>query len=126
MLEACGYIPRGLGKSHELVRLVGQRVNNDACPEAAAVLSHAPRLGLVPALAGREFERARWETAFSILSRIQNRKVLTHDLRRRVTVCALGLGIPIGHISLAIEHDDRVLGNAFDQQPMLLFESILL
>jgi hypothetical protein len=48
--------------------------------------------------------------------RVELRKVLADDLVRRVALYVLGTGVPRQHAALRVEHEDRVVLDAFHEQ----------
>src|SRR3954468_5332323 len=47
--------------------------------------------------------------------------MLSDDLRLRVSLDALRAGVPARHLPARVEHEDRVVGDALDQQAELPF-----
>jgi hypothetical protein len=68
------------------------------------------------ALAFGNGEPARGQATGAILLAIETRKMLPDDLFGRVTLDALGAGVPVAYHTLGIEHVDRVIGDTLDQQ----------
>ena len=114
VLASRGYVSRDFGKADRLACFIGDRVNDDACPEPAAVLPNLPRFGLVSVLTGSDFERPRYPVDL-ILRKIKDRDMFTHDFLCGVACDALGTQTPVGYVSLPIEHDDREGGDTLDQ-----------
>src|SRR5918995_139631 len=100
---------------------VVQGSDDDAGPELRAVLAYSPTFVLnvplraggckfCPRLAGRD-----------VLGEIKMRKVLAQHLITRVPLDPLSTGIPAGNDAIWIEHVDRVVHHAFNQQAKSLF-----
>ncbi len=70
-LALLGHVARDLGEADQLAAIVADRVEHDACPEAAAVLAHAPPFRFVPANLPSGFERAMRNAGFEILRRVE-------------------------------------------------------
>ena len=62
--------------------LVADAIDDDAGPEARAVLAHAPALGLELALAHGRLERARRHAGGAVFLGVEALEVLADDLRR--------------------------------------------
>ena len=103
--------------------IVADRVDDDAGPEARAVLAHAPAFGLEPSLARGGLERAARHARCPVLLGVEAREMLADDLVGAVALDALGAGIPVRDLALRVEHVDRVVGDALHQQaePLLAF-----
>src|SRR6516225_1854338 len=106
-------------------------MNNNICPESAAVFAQTPSFGLAPALASGHFKRPQWQALCAILRNIEHGKMPTHYLLRSITDDALGPQTPVGNASVEVEPDDREIGDTLDQQPVALlglaqsFESLV-
>ena len=53
----------------------------------------------------------------TLIRRIKRRKMAPDDFIARISLDPLGSRIPVHHMTLRIQHIDRVIGDAFDQQP---------
>src|SRR6185437_954208 len=86
-----------------------------------------PVLGLVAAVLARDAERPLGHAGGALLWRIEDREMLADDFVGGVALDTLRAGIPIADIAVAIEHADRVVGDAFDQQSelALAFEQLV-
>jgi hypothetical protein len=112
-----GHVAGQLREPDQLAGIVAQRRDRDTGPEGRAVLAHPPslvqetarRLGH-PQLVGGPARLPR-------LRRVEDRKVLADDFLGRVALDSLGADVPGDHHAIRIEHEDRVLAHAFDQQP---------
>src|SRR6185312_17461521 len=91
---ALGQIAGELGKADELALVAEQAVDDDIGPEAAAVLAHAPALGLEPALGERRLERALRHAQRLVLRRVQHREMLPDGFVGAVKLDARGAEIP--------------------------------
>src|SRR5208282_3454455 len=81
----------------------------------------APGFGLVPAIAGGDFERLLRHIRSTIILGVEAREVLADDLVGAVALDALCAPVPVGDDAIWIEHVDRVVGDAVDQQGIALF-----
>ena len=88
---------------------------------AALVAPHAPAFGSILALVGGDLERARRLAALPLLLGVEAAEMLADDLGRRVLVDALRARVPVGDVAVRIEHEDRVVGDALDEQPKAPF-----
>src|SRR5687767_8234485 len=96
--------------------IVIDRVDDDAGPEAAAVLADSPGLLLVFAFAQRRFDRAGGLAVRPILLGVETGKMLADYLVGAIALDRHGAGIPVGDPTLGIEHVDRIFANALDEQ----------
>ncbi|HET8584985.1 MAG TPA: hypothetical protein VFM89_04535, partial [Casimicrobiaceae bacterium] len=53
--------------------------------------------------------------------RVEDREMLADDLVRRITADALRAGVPRDDAAVGIEHEDRVVDDAVDEQPESFF-----
>ena len=74
-----------------------------------------PSVSYLP-LVARRLQRARRNLERTILIGIEPRKMLPDHLLAGVALDALGAGIPVHDVARGIEHVDRVVGHALDQQ----------
>ena len=65
------------------------RVDHHVGQEAAAVLAHAPGFGLIPAIAGGDFERLLRHIRSAVLLGVEAREVLAYNLVGAVALDAL-------------------------------------
>ena len=114
-------VARHLGKADQLGRIVVDRIDHDACPEAAAILADAPAFGLVAAFHGRAQKRAHRQAFALVLLRVEAREVLADDLFGVITLDAFGAAVPSRDSSLRIEHEDRVVRDPLHEQLELPF-----
>ena len=85
-------------------------------PEAAAILAHAPALGLEPAFARGGRERARRQAGLPVLLDIEAGEGGAQDLGLRIALDALRAGIPAGDQARGVEHVDRIVVDGLDEQ----------
>ena len=109
-----GDVARDVHEADQRADLVADRLDHGARPELALVAPHAPALDGIFALVGGDLERARRLAALLLLLGIEAAEVLADDFRRRVLVDALRAHVPVGDVAVAIEHEDRVIGDALD------------
>ena len=69
----------------------------------------------------RDPERARGLACIAVGVGVKAREMVPDDLGRKVTLDALRAGIPVGHDAVRIEHIERVVDHAVDEQPELAF-----
>src|SRR5262249_44509865 len=105
-----------LGKTQELSRITADRVDRDGRPEAAAVLAYPPAFGFVAALARRELEGARRDAGRPFLLGIEPAEMVPDDFVGGVALYGLPARVPVGHHAARVEHVDRVIDDALDQQ----------
>ncbi len=113
---ALGQIARHLGEADQPARRITHRIDQDRRPEARAVLAHAPALRLEPALALGPVERDGGQAGLAILLGIEARKMLPDDLALGIALETLRARIPAHHEARRIEHIDRVIRHALDEQ----------
>ena len=68
------------------------------------------------ALVGGDLEGARRLAALLLLFGVEAAEVLANDFARRVAVNPLRARVPVGDVAFGIEHEDRVVGDALDEQ----------
>src|SRR5271165_5071859 len=88
-LDALGNVARDFGEADQLAAVILECVDHDVGQEAAAVLAHAPGFGLVPAIAGGDFERLLRHIRSTVLLDVKAREVLADDLFGAVALDAL-------------------------------------
>src|SRR6185312_10682019 len=109
---ALGDVARDLGEADDLAVRGTDRINDEVGAEALAALAHAPVLGLVAAVLARDAERPLGHAGGALLWRIEDREMLADDFVGGVALDTLRAGIPIADIAVAVEHADRVVGDA--------------
>src|SRR5258708_36613723 len=92
-------------------------MDDDGGPEAGAVLAQAPGLVLVFARGPRRRERRLRFSLRAILLGVKLAEMLADDVFRLVLGNPLRPGIPIGHTSVGIEHEDRIIRHGVDEEP---------
>ena len=114
--------------SDQRAGLVADRLDDDARPEHAFVASHPPAFGDVLALVGGDLQGARRLATLLFLLGVEAAEVLTDDLARRVVMDPLRTRVPVGDVAFGIEHEDRVVGHALNEQaePPFAFRQRLL
>ena len=109
-------IARYLGKADQLSVRIADRVDDHARPEPAAVLSDTPALAFV--FPGRDglADELTGESVPPVLLGVEAGEVLAEDFRAGIALEAFRARVPVDDIPLGIEHVDRIVGHAFDQQ----------
>src|SRR3569833_1364719 len=110
-------IARDLREPDQLTRGVADRADNGVRPEPRAVRADAPALVLEPAGLTRDLELVIALPRRDVVRRIEPREVHAEDLVRGVAHDRARARVPRGHVALRIEHDQRVVADAVDQQP---------
>src|SRR5690606_40927009 len=98
-----GDVARDLGEAQQSAVLGPDRVDYHACPEQAAILAHAPALGLIAAFLGGDLQHALRLSLGPVGVGIEAREMLADDLAGLVAFEALRAGIPAGHDAIRIE-----------------------
>src|SRR6476619_3831789 len=80
------HIAGDLGETDQLAVFVPDRVDDDARPQACAVLANAPALGLVAARLARRLECSLWNPRVEVLGCVEAAEMLADDLARRVAL----------------------------------------
>ena len=78
-LLALGNVPYNFGEADKRPFLAENRISNNACPKATAVLTNAPAFRFVLTLLLGLFEPSRRQPALLVLRRIKARKVLADN-----------------------------------------------
>jgi hypothetical protein len=102
-------------------RRVPQRRDGDVRREARAVLAHPHALFLVSAMFHSEAQHLVRSAPRRVLRRKEARKVGTDDLGRAVAFDPFRTGIPTDDHTVRVDHEDRVVVNAIDQESIALF-----
>src|SRR5580692_6688594 len=108
-------IARHLGKADDLALRVPYGVDHDASPELSSVLSYAPTFRFVLPGAGRGFNSVVWHAGLPVVVGVEAGKMLPDDFRWLIALDSLSAGIPVHHDAGWIEHEDRVIGDPFNQ-----------
>jgi hypothetical protein len=116
-LSLLRHVASDLPKADQVSVVAADGVEDHACPEAGAVLAHAPALGLVAARRAGGFDRLGWDAHVDVLRRIEAAEMLSDDLVGTITLDAFRAGVPVGDLAFGIEHEDSVVGDALDEQP---------
>src|SRR5262249_46708739 len=127
-LPSLGHVAGDVHETRERADLVAHGLDHRARPEQALVPPHAPALDGAFALVAGELERARGLSALLLLLGVESTEVLSDNLRRAVLVDALPAHIPIGDVTAAVEHEDRVIGDALNHRaktPFAFHERLL-
>ena len=118
-LAALGDVAGDLGESAQDPGLVADGVDDDAGPEAGAVLAHAPALRLEPALVQGGGERPLRHSGGAVLVRVEAGEMPADDLAGAVALHPRRARIPTADAAGGVEHEDRVVDHALDQQAEL-------
>ena len=110
-----------LGKSQEFALRRFDRVDNDTRPKRGAILADAPAFRLVFAGRCRDRQCLCGHPLGPFIFSIKPRKVMADDLLARIALDPFRACVPVHHMTLRIQHVDRVIGNALDQQPEAAF-----
>src|ERR1700730_13020841 len=94
---AFAQITRDLGKANDFTCRLADRIDDHVCPEARAVLADPPTLAFEFPLLRGGFKREGRNPLLPIFLGVEPRKVLADDFRRRISLEALGAGIPTRH-----------------------------
>ena len=119
---ALGQVSRDLGKADDSSLRVPDRIDNHASPEPRPILADPPAFRLILAGAGSRLQCLLWNLALPVLVGIELREVLTDDLVARVALDPLGPWIPVDHRALGVEHVNRVIRDAFHENPEAVFD----
>ena len=119
-LALLGDVAHQLGEADQLARLAADRVHHNAGEEAAAVLAHQPEIALELALARRGDERLVGDVVLALLLGQEDAEMAADDLVGLVTLDALGAVVPAAHAPVGVEHVDRVIARAPEQQAVVL------
>src|SRR6185312_4798178 len=105
------------GEADQLALGITDRVDHDACPEALAVLADAPSFGFVAASLARRFERPLRYSGLQVLGGVEAAEMLADDIVGRIALDAFRAGVPVGHPAIRVEHVNRIVGDALDEDP---------
>src|SRR5208337_4527644 len=118
--DALGNVARDFREADQPTAVILERVDHHVGQEATAVLTHAPSLGLIPAIAGGAFERLLRRVRSAVLLGVEPREVLSDDLLGAVALDALCAPVPVGDDAIGIDHVDGIVGDAVDQHAIAL------
>jgi hypothetical protein len=110
-----------LGESPQSPILIAQRGNSDARPVPRTALANAPAFVDESTGLGSNHELMLGPLAFDRILGIKLAKVLPEDFVRLVARDALRTAIPADHMAVGVQHENRVVGQAFDQQTKAFF-----
>ncbi len=120
---AFGQIPRNLGKTNQLSLGVVQRGENHVGLEARSVFTEPPSVFFEPAR-GCSFTKGHGRLALAqIFVAIKTGVMLSDNLLGKISLDALRSAVPAGDEPFRVQHENRVVGDAFDQQAKSLFAS---
>src|SRR5271165_3651416 len=110
-----GDVTRHLGDTKEPSFFVHDAIEYRARPEATPVFAHAPALGLGPPLrSGARYQLLRYPSR-TIGIGVENLEVSADDLIGPVAGDLLSALVPAAHPSVRIEHQNRVVRDAVEQ-----------
>src|SRR5215472_6001800 len=115
-LATLGDVTSNLGKTDQLAGAATDRVDDDACPETFTVLAHPPTFPLESALPRGDRQRPLRQAARAILGRIEEGEMLTDDLVCPITRNPPCARVPVADDTVRVEHADRIIRNALDEQ----------
>ena len=114
-LLALGQIARDLGESDERASFVSERGDDDVGPESGPVLPDAPPFVLDPPLGRRLGQQPGRPPVLPVLPGVKEVDRLAEDLLPLIPLDQRRPGVPGRHPPVAVEHEDRVITDAFDQ-----------
>ena len=117
---AIGQVSGDLAEPSQLAVRIAKRRDHHVRPEAAAVLAHSPAFILDAALRQSGLQQRRRSVAGEVLGRVEDRDRLPDHFVREVTLDLLGAGIPRDDVASGVEHEDRIILDARDEEPELL------
>ena len=108
-------VPSNLRKPEQ--RAVGRvyRIDHDICPKITAILSHPLAFLFITALRGGNSKCARGFACSLVFCRIEAREVCAENVVSRISLDALGTGVPTGNIAGRIQHVDGIVRDALHQ-----------
>src|SRR6201991_930318 len=112
-----GHVACDLGETDQLPLFIADCVDDDVCPELAAVFPDAPSLGFETPFGRGGGETASRQTFSRIFRCIEPAEMRPNDFVRLIPLDARGAEIPVGYMPFGRQHEDRVIGHALDQQP---------
>src|SRR5262245_53680227 len=108
-LLALGNVPYNFGEADKCPFLAENRINNNACPKATAVLTNAPTFRFVPNLLLGLFECSRRQPALLVRRRIKARNVLADNFFFSIPRNVFGSRVPTGDVPLWVKHMDCIV-----------------
>src|SRR5215216_2630505 len=105
-----------------------REATQDTSPEPRTILAYSPALFLVAPLLLRYLKLSLWLGALQILFRIEDREMVSYNLFMVVALDVVRPFVPAGHLTIRIEHEDRIVFDALHQQtkPFLVVPQRLL
>jgi hypothetical protein len=94
-VDVAGY----LGEAEELPRAVADGIDDDAGPEAAAVVADPPAFSLELAFVDRGFQRLGGNAVSAVFRGIEPGEMRADDFLRRIALEALGPGVPASDVA---------------------------
>jgi hypothetical protein len=113
---ALGHVARDLREAAQVAVVVAQRGQHHVGPEVGAVLADAPTFLLEAAGVARDLELALRHALRDRVGRIERREMPADDLGCAVALDQRGAGVPGAHDARDVEHEDRVVAHALDDQ----------
>jgi hypothetical protein len=114
---AFGQVARDLGKPDQLAHCIAQRRDDDVGPEAAAILADAPVLVLETSQLARAPQLLVRPVFRESIGRVEPREMLADDFIGRIALDALRALVSRRDDAIRIQHEDRVIADAFDHEP---------
>ena len=102
--------------------LVAERCDHDVGPEARTVFADAPALVFDTVGGGGDLQLPVRFSRLDILGRVEDREVLPDDLVLGVALQPLRARIPASNDALVVEDEDRVIGDALDEESIELID----
>src|ERR1700691_3718541 len=119
-LLALSNVARNLAEAAKLALGAVHRGDDHVSPEPGTVLAHPPSLVLKSAVPPRHFQFMGGLARLDIFGSKKAIVVLTDDFRRGVSLDSLRTLVPAHDSALRIEHQDRIVLDALNQQPKAL------
>jgi hypothetical protein len=113
-------ITRDLAEPSQRAIVVVDRGEHPVGPEERAVLAHPPALFLDVAVVTLGGEHLRGLAGSDVVGRVELGEVLADDLVRLVALDAFRSGVPGEHVTLRVEQEERIVGDAVDESPIVI------
>src|SRR5579862_1752989 len=120
MGTALRQITGDLGKSQKIALGILQGRDDDVGPEQGPVFPDAPTLILKDTYLAGDPQLVLRPLLVSGVIGIEDREMLSDDFLCTIALEALGAGVPGEHVACRVEHEDRIIAHALDQQPEAL------
>src|SRR5262245_49121110 len=114
-LPALDNVPYTFGESDKRPFLAENRINNNACHIATAVLTNEPAFRFVLTVLRGLFERSRRQPALLVLRRMKARNVLADNFFFSIPLNGFGSRVPTGDVPLWVKHIDCVVLHTLNQ-----------